>query len=131
MGSEELRMNNIMGKRNDSILNTKSYGFAIRVVRLIQFLQKDKNEFVLSKQILRSGTSVGACIRESEYGQSKADFINKLSISLKEANESHYWISLLYDTDYIDQKMFNSLSADCEELIALLTASIKTSKNNL
>ena len=86
-----------------------------------------KQEFILSKQILRSGTSIGASIRESEFAQSNADFINKLSISLKEANETDYWLNLLKDSDY---NAFNSMEIDCGELIALLVSSIKTAKNN-
>jgi four helix bundle protein len=120
-----------MGKGADSILNTKSHAFAIRIVKLSQFLQKDKSEYILSKQILRSGTAIGALIRESEFGQSKSDFIHKLSIALKEANETDYWISLLYDTEYIDFCQYTSIQADCNELISLLVASIKTLKTNL
>lgn len=90
----------------ESILKTKSYKFAIKIVRLYQFLIKNKKEFVLSKQILKSGTSIGALIREAEFGQSKADFINKMSIALKEANETIYWLEILKDTDYIDEKLF-------------------------
>lgn len=111
-----------------SILKDKSYAFAIRIVKLSQHLQADKKEFVLSKQILRSGTSVGALIREAEFGQSKADFVNKLSIALKEANETDYWLCLLKDTDYINQELFESLQSDCKELIAMLVSSIKTAK---
>ncbi|NDW10084.1 four helix bundle protein [Dysgonomonas sp. 520] len=120
-----------MGKGANSILNTKSYAFAIRIVKLSQFLQKDKSEYVLSKQILRSGTAIGALIRESEFGQSKLDFIHKLSIALKEANETDYWISLLHDTEYIDKNQFTSMQVDCNELISLLVASIKTLKSTL
>jgi len=120
-----------MSKGIDSVVNLKSYAFAIRIVKLSQFLQKEKSENILSKQILRSGTAIGALIRESEFGQSKADFISKLSISLKEANESDYWLSLLYDTNYIDDKLYKSLSSDCNEIISLLVSSIKTSKNKL
>lgn len=119
-----------MAKRADSVLNIKSYAFAIRIIRLSQFLQKEKAEYILSKQILRSGTAIGALIRESEFEQSRADFISKLSIALKEANESDYWICLLHDTSYIDEKLYKSLSSDCNELIALLVSSIKTSKGN-
>ncbi|MDU1904108.1 MAG: four helix bundle protein [Dysgonomonas sp.] len=115
--------------KTDSLLNTKSYAFAIRIVKLSQYLQKEKQEYVLSKQILRSGTAVGALIRESEFAQSKADFINKLSISLKEANESKYWLSLLHDTGYLDEILFCSLYDDCKELVALLVSSIKTLKS--
>jgi four helix bundle protein len=97
----------------ESILNTKSYSFAIRVVKHSQYLQTEKKEFVLSKQILKSGTAIGALIREAEYGQSKIDFIHKMSISLKEANETAYWINILKDTDYIEEKLFMSLLTDC------------------
>lgn len=109
-------------------MKNKSYKFAIRVVRLSQYLQTEKKEFVLSKQVLRSGTAVGALIREAEFGQSRPDFINKMSIALKEANETDYWLSLLKDTDYIDAKLFNSLQSDCKELIAMLVSTVKTSK---
>ena len=119
-----------MYNKTDSVLKAKSYSFAIRIVKLAQYLQKEKSEYVLSQQALRSGTAVGALIREAEFGQSKDDFIHKLSISLKEANESDYWISLLFDTEYIDNSMYKSLSSDCSELIYILISSIKTSKDN-
>ena len=116
-----------MGK---SILKDKSYSFAIRIVKLMHFLVSEKKEYVLSRQILKSGTSIGALVREAEFGQSKADFINKLSISLKEANETEYWLNLLFDTEYIDKDLFNSLHSDCKELIAMLVSSINTSKKS-
>lgn len=94
-------------------------------------MQGEKKEFVLSKQVLRSGTAIGALVREAEYGQSKADFVNKLSIALKEANETEYWIELLNDTGYLDNKLFDSLIFDCKELLRLLIASIKTAKLSL
>jgi four helix bundle protein len=112
----------------ESILKTKSYAFAIRIVRLNQFLIKEYREYVLSKQILRSGTAIGALIREAEYGQSKADFRSKMSIALKEASETEYWLNLLNDTEYINEKMFVSLSNDCVELIKLLVATVKTTQ---
>jgi len=112
----------------NSILKDKSYAFAIRVVKLSQFSQSQKKEFILSKQILRSGTSIGALIREAEFGQSKLDFIHKMSIALKEANETEYWISILKDTDYIDSTMYKSLISDCKECIAMLVSTLKTSK---
>ena len=87
-----------------SVLKDKSYMFAIRIVKLSQYLQNEKKEFVLSKQVLRSGTAIGALVREAEFGQSKADFVCKMSISLKEANETDYWLLLLKDTNYIDEK---------------------------
>lgn len=114
----------------ESILKTKSYKFAIRIVKLYQFLVKEKREFVLSKQVLRSGTSIGALIREAEFGQSRADFINKMSIALKEANETIYWLEILKDTDYVNDKLFQSLYADCEELIRMLISTVKTAKNS-
>ena len=112
----------------ENVLKSKSYLFAIRIVKLSQYLQQSKKEFVLAKQILRSGTAIGALIREAEYGQSKLDFTHKLSIALKEANETEYWICILNDTGYIDIKEFESISADCKELLKLLIASIKTTK---
>ena len=116
--------------RGNSLLHTKSYSFALRIIRMARFLREEKQEFILSKQALRSGTAIGALIRESEFAQSNADFINKLSIALKETNETDYWLSLLFDSDYIDNKSFESMSIDCDELMALLISSIKTVKNN-
>jgi len=110
-------------------LKDKSYAFAIRVVRLSQYLQSDKREFVLSKQVLRSGTAIGALIREAEFGQSRADFASKMSIALKEANETDYWISLLKDTGYIKVNEFDSIQNDCKELIAMLVSTVKKVKN--
>jgi len=112
----------------DSVLKSKRYFFSIRVVRLCQYLNKEKKEFLLSKQVLKSGTAIGALIREAEFGQSKADFVSKLSIALKEANETAYWLSLLKDTDYITNDEFSSIKIDCDELIKILVVSIKTAK---
>jgi four helix bundle protein len=111
-----------------SVLKTKSYEFAIRIVKLSQFLVTEHREFVLSKQILRSGTAVGALVREAEYGQSKADFRHKMAIALKEASETDYWLNLLKDTNYLTEKLFQSLSDECIELIKLLTATVKTTQ---
>ena len=130
MKNEERRMKNSLN-RTDSKLHVKSYAFALRIIGLAKFLNEQKHDFVLSKQILRSGTAIGALIRESEFAQSKADFINKLSVSLKETNETDYWLNLLKDSDYIDEKSFLSMEEDCGELIALLVSSIKTVKNNM
>ena len=110
-------------------MRDKSYQFAIRIVKLAQYLQTEKKEFVLSKQLLRSGTSIGALIREAEFGQSKPDFISKLNIALKEANETEYWILLLKDTAFIDEIKYESIINDNTELIKMLIASIKTAKN--
>jgi four helix bundle protein len=116
-------------KKKESILREKSYRFAVRIVRLSQFLQQKKKEYILNKQILRSGTAIGALIREAEYAQSHADFINKFSISLKEANETAYWLSLLKDTEYMDLELYKSFFQDCDELICLLVSTIKTLKS--
>ena len=115
----------------DSLLHAKSYVFALRIIRMTKFLRENKQEFILSKQILRSGTAIGALVRESEFAQSRPDFINKLSVALKEANETDYWLNLLKDSDYIANNSFDSIDSDCGELIALLISSIKTVKNNM
>ncbi len=115
--------------KKNNILHQKSYAFAIRIVKLNQYLRSEKREFVLSKQVLRSGTAIGALVKESEFAQSSSDFINKLSIAIKEANETHYWICLLKDTDYITDTMHHSLEKDSVELIKLLTSIINTMKN--
>jgi len=116
-------------KKKDSVLRDRSYKFAIRIVKLSQYLKQEKKEFDMNKQLLRSGTSIGALIREAEYAQSDADFISKFSISLKEANETAFWLSLLKDTDYMEEKMYNSLFSDCEEIISMLVSTIKTMKS--
>jgi len=113
-----------------NILGEKSYTFALRIVNLQKYLVAEQKEFVLSKQILRSGTAVGALVREAEFGQSKADFVNKLSIALKEANETKYWLMLLKDSGYITTKMYESLVPDVDELLRLLISSVKTAKKN-
>lgn len=115
-----------MEKRN--VIKEKSFLFAIEIVGLYKVLAERK-EFVLSKQVLRSGTSIGANVRESEHAQSKADFIHKLSISLKEANETEYWLDLLYETKYITQIEFENLKPKIIELLKLLTSIINTSKS--
>ncbi len=112
----------------DSILREKSYGFALRVINLYKFAADEKKEYVLSKQILRSGTSIGANIEEAGHAQSKMDFVHKLSIAQKEAAETHYWLRLLRDSEYLTAKQAESLINDCEEIQKMLTASIKTVK---
>ena len=106
----------------------KSFRFALRVVKLYQYLRENKKEFVLSKQLLRSGTSIGANIAEAEQAQSRLDFISKLSIALKEAAETDYWIRLLYGADYLSDSEYSSILADCKELEKMLTAIIKTTR---
>ena len=111
-----------------SALTEKSYQFSIRIVNMNRYLLETKKEYVLSKQLLRSGTAIGALISEAQYAQSKADFISKLQIALKEANESRYWIRLLHDTEYITPAMFESIIPDIDSLIKMLTSSINTIK---
>ena len=113
------------------VLKKKSLAFALRIVKMTKYLQEEKKERVLSSQVLRSGTAVGALIREAEFAQSEADFVNKLSVALKEANETGYWLTLLKEAEYIDDNSFTSIAADCKELIALLVSSINTVKSRL
>ena len=115
-----------MGVRKN-VLKDKSFAFAIRIVRLRRYLQ-EKQEFDISRQLLRSGTAIGALIREAEFAESVADFIHKMSIAQKEANESQYWLDLLVSTDYIQRDAYESIRSDIDELIKLLTSSIKTAK---
>lgn len=117
--------------KKENLLKSKSYLFARKIIRLFKHLTSEKKEFVLAKQVLRSGTSIGALIRESEYAQSKPDFVSKLSIALKETTETDYWLSLLKDEEYITQENFESIQKDCLELLKLLTAAIITTKKNL
>ncbi len=108
-----------------------SYAFAIRIINLGKILQKDKKEFIISKQIIRSGTSVGALVREAHYAESSKDFIHKLAIALKEENETEYWLSLLIDTDYFTKGQMSSILEENISLIKMLTAIIVTKKKNL
>ncbi len=119
-----------MNKR-ENILLDKSFAFAIRIVNLFKFLSTEKREFVLSKQLLRSGTAVGALIREAQNAESKADFIHKLGIAQKECDESIYWLELLKETDFINQAEFESISGNAIELLKILKSSIITVKQNL
>ena len=112
----------------DNILYSKSMAFAIRCVNLYKHLTTEKKEFVLSKQLLRSGTSIGANIRESRNAQSTVDFIGKLSIALKEADETQYWFELLFHTDFLTEEEYNSINTDVDEIISILTSIIKTNK---
>ena len=116
---------------HNSILKVKSFDFAVRIIKLYKFLKKQHSEYELSNQLLRSGTSVGALIREAEHAESRKDFSHKLSISLKEANESIYWLELLYATEYINKKMFDSMLKDATELLKMLIASVKTTKSRI
>ena len=115
----------------DNIIKLKSFSFALRIVKLYQFLSSEKKEFVLSKQLLRSGTSVGALVSESEHAESKLDFIHKLAIAQKEANESSYWLEFLFQSEYISESQFHSLNSDVLEINKILASIIITAKNNL
>ena len=112
----------------ENIIKNKSFDFAMRIVKLYKYLIEKRKEFILSKQLLKSGAAIGALVRESEHAESKADFIHKLSISLKEANESDYWLELLFKSNYIDEKEYSSLKNDSDEILRLLVSIIKTSK---
>lgn len=114
--------------KTDNIIVDKSKAFALRIIRLYQYLKNEKSEYVLSKQLLRSGTSIGANVKEAIRGQSRADFYAKLNISLKEASETEYWLELLHESGYVEEKAFISIYADCQELIKLLVAITKTQK---
>ena len=114
----------------ESIIQQKSRDFAIRIVGCYKFLTEQKNEYVMSKQLLRCGTSIGAHTRESKNAQSRMDFLNKLNIALKEADETEYWLDLLHETKYLDDKMYDSINNDCVELVKMLTAIIKKLKED-
>ncbi len=116
---------------NENISLEKSFDFAVRIVNLYKYLSGEKREYVLSKQLLRSGTSIGANVSEAQRGQSKADFLAKMYIALKEANETHYWIKLLYKTEYISKSQYESINADINDLIGLLTAICRTTNQNI
>ena len=114
--------------KKDNLIHTLSKAFAVRIVRLSQYMQTEKHEYVLSRQILKSGTSIGVNVRESRNAQSMADFINKLNVALKEADETDYWLDLLYQTDYITKEQYDSLVADNNYITAVLINIIKSCK---
>lgn len=115
--------------RKKGLMEEKSYQFSLRIIKLYKYLVEDKREYILSKQILMCGTSIGANLKEAYQGESTADFIHKLSISLKEASETEYWLELLKDSDFISLKEYESINQDCVEIIKLLITSIKTTKS--
>ncbi len=114
--------------KSENVIVDKSKAFALRIIKLYNYLQCEKREYVMAKQILRSGTSIGANVRESRRGQTKPDFYAKLNISLKEADETAYWLELLHESGYIGNKMFDSIYTDCQELIKILVSITKTQK---
>ena len=115
----------------ESVIHQKSYAFAVRIVRLSQYLSNEKREFVLSKQVLRSGTSIGANVEEASGGQSKRDFLAKMSIAYKEARETVYWLRLLKDTDYLTPVEFHSIHADADELCRILSKIQTSTKQSI
>ena len=118
-------------ENKENVLKDKSYKFALRIIKLYKHLISEHREYVLSKQVLRSGTSVGANVTEGNQAHSKSDFVHKMSIALKEAFETEYWLCLLRDSDYLTDSQAGSLVVGCNELQKILTASIKTAKNKL
>lgn len=120
-----------MKKSNENVLLSKSLLFAIRIVKRYKYLSTDKREYVLSKQLLRSGTAVGALIREAQNAESKKDFIHKLAIAQKECDETSYWLELLKETEYINQNQFESVNQNAVELLKMIKSSILTIKQKL
>lgn len=112
----------------ENIIAEKSKMFALRIIKLYRYLCEDKKEYILSKQLLRSGTSIGANVKEAIRGQSKPDFYAKMNISLKEASETEYWLELLHESDYIDDNGFESIYSDCQEIVKILVSITKTQK---
>ncbi|MDA3823030.1 MAG: four helix bundle protein [Bacteroidales bacterium] len=112
-------------------IKEKSFAFSLRIIKMCRFLNDEKREFVLSKQLLRSGTAIGALVREAEQAESKADFIHKMAIALKEANETDYWIELLFQSETISNKEYESINPQIVELCKILTSIVKTSRTKL
>jgi four helix bundle protein len=119
-----------MADKKNSIILNKSFVFAVRIIKLYQYLSNEKKEYVLSKQILKSGTSIGANVEEAHGGISGSDFSNKISLAYKESRETHYWLRLLNAADYINEKMYKSFAKDCEELCKILFSILKTTRIN-
>ena len=115
----------------ENVILTRSLEFAVRVVKLYKFLIEDKSEYVMSKQLLRSGTSIGANVREGAYAESKKDFVSKMSIALKEASETKYWLELLKRTEYITENQYESMNEDSNEIIKILTAIVKSARKSV
>ena len=116
---------------SENIIKTKSFGFALKIVELYKFLCNDRKEFILSKQLLRSGTAIGALVREAEQAESKLDFIHKLAIAQKEANETDYWLELLFQSGYLDEILFKSIKSDIVEINKILASIIISTKQRI
>lgn len=114
----------------DNVIVQKSKSFALRIIKLYKFMLTEHHEYILSKQVLRSGTSIGANVREATRGQSKADFYSKMNIALKECSETEYWLELLHESQYIDEKSFQDIHSDCLEILKILVSITKTQKDN-
>ena len=121
-------MPNLIDFMKDNIIIEKTLNFAVRIVNLYKYLSKEKSENVMSKQLLRSGTSIGANVREAVYGSSKVDFTAKMNIALKETSETDYWLELLRKTEYLTEKQYKDIKTDCEEILKMLTSIVKNSK---
>jgi len=128
MRNEKWEMGNGKWEMKENAIENKSFDFAVRIVNLYKYITTEKKEFVLSKQLLRSGTSIGANVSEAQMGQSKSDFNAKMYIALKEANETEYWLKLLYKTEYLTENEFESIKTDIKEIIALLMSITKSIK---
>ena len=113
---------------NKGPISEKSFAFALRIVKLSKYLQEQPGEYVLSKQVLRSGTAIGALVREAEHAESRSDFTHKMNVALKEANETVYWLELLHQSDYLNDTLFHSISKDAIELVKILASIVKTSR---
>ena len=116
---------------SNSPLTKKSYLFGVRIVKMVKYIKCTPKEYGMLNQVFRSGTAIGALVSEAAYAQSPADFINKLSVALKECNETLYWLNILKDTEYLNEKEYESMNTDCREVLALLISSIKTTKQNI
>ena len=114
--------------KTDNVIAEKSKAFALRIIRLFQYLRSEKNEYIMSKQLLRSGTSIGANVREATRAQSKADFNAKIAIALKEAEETAYWLELLFESDYLGKRAYHSIYSDCNEICKLLMSISKSAR---
>ena len=115
---------------SSSPLTKKSYLFGVRIVKMVKYIKCTPKEYGMLNQVFRSGTAIGALVSEAAYAQSPADFVNKLSVALKECNETLYWLNILKETEYLQEKEYESMNADCREILALLVSSIKTTKSN-
>ena len=131
MSNSQLSTQNSPLKKKKGPIYEKSFAFALRIVKLAKYLQEEKKEYVLSKQVLRSGTAIGALVREAEHAESKTDFAHKMNVALKEANETLYWLELLQQSEYITEQSFKSINSDSEELVKLLVAIVKTTREKI